>query len=81
MEWLMRQSGQKLPKIKRILELNPSHEVVGKLKDLYAKNAYDPLIKDVTKLLYGQAVLAEGGQLSEPAEFAKLVVAVTGRAI
>lgn len=79
MEWLMRHSGQKLPKIKRILELNPQHEVLTKLKGMYGENVADPAIKDYAKLLYGQAVLAEGGQLEDAAEFARLVADVMAR--
>ncbi len=79
MEWLMRQSGQELPKIKRILELNPKHAVMIKLEKLHGENAEDETIKDFAKLLYGQAVLAEGGQLEEPAEFARLVAEAMAR--
>ena len=55
--------GQDVPESKPILEINPSHPLVEKLK-----NKVD---KDVVNVLFDQAVLAEGGQLKDPAEFVK----------
>ncbi len=73
MERLMRQMGQEIPKQKRILELNPDHAVMGKLKGMVAENDTDPAIQDYAELLYGQALLAEGGTLEDPSRFSQLV--------
>ena len=73
LEAMLRQAGQEIPDRKPILELNPGHAVVEKLSERFAENATDPRIGDAAKLLFGQAVLAEGGQLEDPAGFAELV--------
>lgn len=55
----------------KCLELNASHPVFGKLKELYA-NDKDKLT-EYTKLLYSQARLIEGLDVEDPVEFAKLI--------
>lgn len=80
MERLMRLSGQELPRVKRVLELNPHHPVIAKLKEKVVKGPNDPELKDLSSLLYGQALLAEGGQLENPSAFAKLVTDLMVRA-
>jgi molecular chaperone HtpG len=80
MERLMRLSGQSLPKIKRVLELNPTHPAVLKLQARGKADKDSAEFKDLATLLYGQALLAEGGQLENPAAFAKLVTELMGRA-
>jgi molecular chaperone HtpG len=66
LEKMYRAMGQEPPVVKRILELNPSHGLVAGLRDKQAGGEGDP---DVAKLLYGMALLAEGGDLTEPAAF------------
>jgi len=70
---MLRRAGQDVPVVKQTLELNPQHSIVQKLQERFAKDAGDPVINDYATLLYGQAILAEGGQLSDPAAFSKLV--------
>ena len=53
------------------MELNASHPVFEKLKDLYA-NDKDKLT-EYTKLLYSQALLIEGLTIENPVEFADLI--------
>lgn len=72
MEHLLRAMGQDPGKQKRILELNPSHPVLTTLQHLFEKNRRDPRIGDYAELIHGQAVLAEGGRLQDPARFTKL---------
>ena len=73
LERLLAQAGQAGPKSKRILELNPSHPVLGRLQALYAENAEDPRLADYAHLLHGQALIAEGQPPHDPAGFARLV--------
>ncbi len=73
MEQIMRASGQALPPSKRILEVNADHPVIHSLQNLFKANPEDPKITSYAHLLHGQALLAEGGQLVNPAEFAELV--------
>jgi molecular chaperone HtpG len=81
MEDLMRASGQELPKIKRILELNPTHPILVKLQEIYEKNALDPLLGEYAELLYGQALLAEGNQPADPGKFSKTIAELMIRAL
>ena len=63
MERIMKSLGQDVPDTKPILEINPDHPLVKKLKT--------KVDKDLVKVLFDQAVLSEGGQIKEPAEFVK----------
>jgi molecular chaperone HtpG len=73
MEKLMAQMGQEVPKQKRILEVNPDHPILEKLQGIFAADAESGDLGDYAELLFGQATLAEGGQLEDPGKFAKLV--------
>jgi molecular chaperone HtpG len=81
MEKILRQLNQEIPKVKRILELNPSHPLLAKLQKVYAEDPKSPVLEDAADLLYGQALLAEGGQPADPARFARLVADWMVRAI
>lgn len=65
MERIMKSLGQDVPETKPILEINPNHPLVKKLKD--------SVDEDLVEVLFDQAVLSEGGQISEPAEFVKRI--------
>ncbi len=65
LERLLRQAGQKAPDRKPVLELNPKHPLVERLRD--ATGSFD----DWATLLFEQALLAEGGHLDEPAAFVR----------
>jgi molecular chaperone HtpG len=71
MERILRGAGHALPEQKRILEINPAHRVVQKLKVL--ADADEGRFQQWTGLLYDQALLAEGVLPSDPAAFAKKV--------
>ena len=74
LEAMYRASGMELPTSKRILELNPSHPLVERLRSQHAKDPSAAELKDTARLISGAAVLAEGGKLADPAAFAKLLV-------
>ena len=78
---LMRRSGQTVPVVKRILELNPEHPLVPKLQALVERDKADPTIEDYAALLYGQAILAEGGQVPDPARFGQRVADLLVRVV
>jgi len=65
--------GQEAPPSKRILELNPEHPVVQAMERIFEQNAQDPRLDTYAKLLYDQAVIAEGSKLKDPAGFARRV--------
>ncbi len=58
---------------KRILELNPKHEILGKLQAAFAEDQESPVLEDYASLLLGYAYLAEGSDLPDPAKFNQLV--------
>src|SRR3984957_2293085 len=66
-------SGQAVPLGKRILELNPHHRLVTGLRQAQQERADDPTVAETAELLYGTALLAEGGALEDPARFAELL--------
>jgi len=65
--------GQELPPSKRILELNATHALVTGLRQAHADRPDDERLGETVELLYGTAVLAEGGELGDPARFARLL--------
>jgi molecular chaperone HtpG len=73
LEKMYKAMGQDVPPVKRILELNPEHPLVAGLRNAHAERADDPALPETAELLYGTALLAEGGDLSDPARFAKLL--------
>ncbi len=64
---LLKSAGQKAPNSQPILEINPRHPVVLRLKN------EDKRFDDWAAVLFDQALLAEGGQLDDPAGFVKRV--------
>jgi molecular chaperone HtpG len=66
-------SGQVVPVGKRILELNPQHRLVTGLRDALNDRSDDLSLAETAELLYGTALLAEGGGLEDPAKFAGLL--------
>jgi molecular chaperone HtpG len=62
---ILKAAGQQAPSAKPILEINPKHPVVLRLK--YEEKKFD----DWAAVLFDQALLAEGGQLDDPATFVK----------
>jgi molecular chaperone HtpG len=67
LERLLKASGQKLPSMKPVLEINPNHPIVERLKT----ETDDSRFSDWSHTLFDQATLAEGGQLDDPATFVK----------
>ena len=75
---ILKAAGQKVPDSKPIMEINPAHPLVQRLKYEEARFA------DWSQVLFDQALLAEGGQLEDPAGFVKrlneLMLAMAGGA-
>ena len=65
LERILRDSGQKIPGSKPVLEINPEHPIVLRLKD----ETDGQRITNWSHILFDQALLSEGGQLSDPAGF------------
>jgi molecular chaperone HtpG len=71
MQKMLEQLGQKPPRIKPILELNPQHPLIPKLQAVFAESKADPRLALYAQLLLGQAHLADSGQLPDPAAFSR----------
>ena len=66
---MLKQMGQPVPESKPILEVNPSHPLIQKLE---TSSQFD----DLAQVIFDQALLAEGGQLEDPAAYVKRVNAL-----
>ncbi len=65
MQHLMKQAGHELPSSKPVLEINPGHTLIKRMEEEQAEDRF----MDWAKILLDQAILAEGGQLEDPAGF------------
>ncbi|WP_026425249.1 molecular chaperone HtpG [Actinokineospora inagensis] len=70
LEKMYRAMGQEVPQVKRVLELNPAHPLVTALRTAQSEDRADA---DSAELLYGMALLAEGGELADPTKFVRLL--------
>jgi molecular chaperone HtpG len=64
---MLKAAGQQAPDTKPILEINPEHALLQKLK------SDDQHFDEWTQVLFDQALLAEGGQLNDPAAYVKRI--------
>ena len=77
MQRILKAAGQNAPASKPIFEINPNHALIARLKD----EGDDSRFGDLTQILFDQAVLAEGGQLDDPAAFVQKLNTLLQRAI
>ena len=64
---ILKAAGQKAPESKPILEINPTHRLIERLKS----ESDEAKFADYTHVVFDQALLAEGGQLEDPASFVR----------
>jgi molecular chaperone HtpG len=67
LERMLKAAGQNVPSTKPILELNPGHPIVQRLKSESDEDRFG----DWSRILFDQATLAEGGNLEDPSAFVK----------
>jgi len=65
MQRILQAAGQQIPMSKPIFEINPEHKLIKRLHDIQDDNLFELWVT----MLFEQAVLAEGGQLDNPADF------------
>lgn len=65
MQRLMKEAGHEMPSGKPVLEINPDHPIVKKMDT----EKSDEQFNEWSGFLFDQAILAEGGQLDDPASF------------
>ncbi|MFJ4842164.1 molecular chaperone HtpG [Streptomyces sp. NPDC088746] len=77
LENMYRAMGQEVPQIKRILELNPSHALISGLNKAYAEQSGEEgtrtELAETAELVHGLALLSDGGELSDPSRFSRLM--------
>ena len=73
LEKMYRAMGQEVPRVKRILELNPAHPLVTGLRKAHEQGTDSTALTETAELLYGMALLAEGGELADPARFTRIL--------
>ncbi|MEZ0110607.1 molecular chaperone HtpG [Catenulispora sp. EB89] len=71
LEKMYRAMGQQMPPVKRILEINPDHPLISGLRTAHEKNPDDSALPELAEIILGTALLAEGGDLPDPARFAR----------
>ena len=71
LERIMKAMKQDVPDTKRILELNPDHPLMGRLKGLHAEGS--DRLADFIELVYDQALLTEGSAVRNPNRFSRLL--------
>ncbi|MEJ2479766.1 MAG: molecular chaperone HtpG [Acidihalobacter sp.] len=78
MQQLLKQAGHEVPTTKPVLEINPGHPMLARLEG----ESDDTRFAEWSALLLDQAILAEGGQLEDPAGFVvrlnQLMLALAG---
>ncbi|MGH9337997.1 MAG: molecular chaperone HtpG, partial [Vicinamibacteria bacterium] len=80
LEELLRRDTDR-PRQRRILELNPDHQIVNRLESLLEKEPESDRLAEYSELLYGYALLAEGSELPDPAAFARRIAELMSRGL
>jgi molecular chaperone HtpG len=70
-----------VPKQKRIMELNPDHVIVTKLKERFEKDPTDTLLSDYAELLLGYGLLAEGSPIPNPVRYNQVLADLMTRTL
>lgn len=81
MERMLRMAGPDIPKQKRILEVNGTHDLVRGLQERFETDKTDPALRDFAELLYGYAMLADGAEIEDPGPFNKALEGIMMRAM
>jgi len=77
LEKLLNQVKGETTKQKRIMELNPNHEIITRMRD----RADDAILEDVAEVLYGYALLAEGSELQDSVKFNRAIMRVLAKTV
>ncbi|HYS39653.1 MAG TPA: molecular chaperone HtpG [Pseudonocardiaceae bacterium] len=81
LEKLYRAMGQDVPPVKRILEVNPNHPLITGLRKAHEQSGDQETLGETAELLYGLALLAEGGDLKDPPRFTRILADRLARSI
>jgi molecular chaperone HtpG len=81
LERALRKSGAESPKQKRVMELNPKHPLIERMKQRRSQSENDPLLDNAAEVLLGLSLLAEGSELPDPVRFNKAATEVLGQVV
>ena len=81
LERALRKVQEKTPAQKRVMELNPKHPLVQRMRERQAANPGDAILVNAADLLWGLALLAEGSELTDPAKFSRAATEVLGQVV
>lgn len=81
LERIMRAMNRDMPPVKRILEVNPKHQLLSAMKARFDADPKDLSLKDYTRMLYDQALLVEGTPPKDPSAFAKRIASLMADAM
>lgn len=81
LERILHATGAEVPVQKRILELNPEHEVVKRLAERHRTHPEAPELAEAAQVLVGYALVAEGSPLPDPSAFARALAALLARSL
>jgi molecular chaperone HtpG len=70
-ERVLRATQKSIPETRRILEINPGHTLINRLREIHAADAESPRLTELIELIYDQALLAEGSPIADPVRFAR----------
>jgi molecular chaperone HtpG len=73
MEKIMKAMGQDVPQQKRIFEINAEHPILANLNARYEKDPKDSELEQWVRLLYEQAIIAEGQMVPDPLAYSQRV--------
>jgi molecular chaperone HtpG len=80
-ERVLKGYGRAIPKQKRILEVNPQHALLARLRTRFESAPTSPEIGDTIELLYDQALLQEGSAVANPQKFARRLTSLLDKSL
>ena len=81
LERALRKGGAEAPHTKRVMELNPKHPLIERMRQRRAQSENDPLLDNAVEVLLGLSLLAEGSELPDPVRFNKAATEVLGQVV
>jgi molecular chaperone HtpG len=81
LERLLQHGKGGMPKQRRILELNPNHDIFMKMHERFKNNSENDGLSEYADLLLGYALLTEGSELPDPVKFSRHMVSVMLRTL
>jgi molecular chaperone HtpG len=81
LERALRKGGADAPQQKRVMELNPKHALIERMRQRQSQSHADPLLDNAAELLLGLSLLAEGSELPDPQRFNRAATEVLSQVV